>query len=130
MIEAVFGEWRAPQTIKIRGIDGIAGDPKGYKLVARARKTPEGIVASAAPEVPPPPASFLREARGAENRVEIELKKRRGDSLERSGSGKMAHGGVDDGGTCMRLRGLQSQMAYGRQSRTPIVQNAPNQSTE
>ena len=39
---------------------------------ARARRSKEGIAASVAPEVPPP-GSFLREAKGAENRVEIEL---------------------------------------------------------
>ena len=72
MIEAAFGEWLEPEEISTRGIDALAGDLKGYKLIARARRSKEGIAASVAPEVPPP-GSFLREAKGAENRIEIEL---------------------------------------------------------
>jgi homoserine dehydrogenase len=84
MIEAAFGEWLAPGCISTRGIDSIAGDGRGYKLIARARKTADGIVVSVAPEVPPP-ASFLREAKGAENRIEIELKS--GEVIRLSGQG-------------------------------------------
>jgi homoserine dehydrogenase len=84
MVEAAFGEWRAPETMEIRGVDTITGDAGGYKLVARARKTRNGVVATVAPEVPPP-ASFLREAKGAENRVEIELKS--GEVIRLSGQG-------------------------------------------
>jgi homoserine dehydrogenase len=72
MIESAFGEWIEPEKIVTRGIDTIAGDSKGYKLVVRARHAKEGITASVAPEAPPP-GSFLREAKGAENRIEIEL---------------------------------------------------------
>jgi homoserine dehydrogenase len=72
MIEAAFAEWLEPEKIFTRGIEAIAGDPKGYKLIARARRSKEGIIATVAPEVPPP-GSFLREAKGAENRIEIEL---------------------------------------------------------
>jgi homoserine dehydrogenase len=82
MIEAAFGEWLEPEAISTRGIDAISGDLKGYKLIARGRRTKEGIIASVAPEVPLP-GSFLREAKGAENRIEIEL----------------------DGGQVIRLRG-------------------------
>ena len=84
MIEAAFGEWLPPECITTRGIDSIASDAGGYKLVARARMTTEGIGASVAPEVPPP-ASFLREAKGAENRIEIELKS--GEVIRLSGQG-------------------------------------------
>jgi homoserine dehydrogenase len=84
MAEAAFGEWLSPESIAIQGIDSIAGDPKGYKLVARARKTSEGIVASVAPDVPPP-TSFFREAKGAENRIEIELKS--GEVIRLNGQG-------------------------------------------
>jgi homoserine dehydrogenase len=84
MIEAAFGEWLPPESIALRGIDSIVGDTKGYKLIARARKAADGIVASVAPEVPPP-NSFLREGKGAENRIEIELKS--GEVIRLSGQG-------------------------------------------
>jgi homoserine dehydrogenase len=84
MIEAAFGDWLPPESIATRGTDSIARDPSGYKLIARARKTADGIVASVAPEVPPP-ASFLRGAKGAENRIEIELKS--GEVIRLSGQG-------------------------------------------
>jgi homoserine dehydrogenase len=84
MVEAAFGQWLPPDRISVRGIDSIRGDCKGYKLVARARKTQDGIVASVAPEVPLS-SSFLREAKGAENRIEIELKC--GEVLTLSGQG-------------------------------------------
>jgi homoserine dehydrogenase len=72
MVKAAFGHWLPPSGIQTRGIGAITGKPKGYKLIARARRTEDGIVASVAPESPPPD-SFLGRARGAENRVEIEL---------------------------------------------------------
>jgi homoserine dehydrogenase len=84
MREVAFGEWRPLEKIAIRGIDSIKGDPRGYKLIARARKTASGIVARVAPEMPPP-LSFLREAKGAENRIEIELKG--GEVIRLSGQG-------------------------------------------
>jgi homoserine dehydrogenase len=87
LIEAAFGQWLPPESIPIQGIDSIAGDPQGYKLVARARKTPKGIVASVAPEVPPT-GSFLRESKGAENRIEIELRSGEVISLRGQGAGR------------------------------------------
>jgi homoserine dehydrogenase len=72
MMEAAFDRWLPPESIAIRGIDSIPDDGNSYKLIARAKKTSNGITASVAPEVPPP-ASFFCDARGAENRVEIEL---------------------------------------------------------
>jgi homoserine dehydrogenase len=87
MIEAAFGEWLPPACIATQGIDSLAGDVSGYKLVARARKTAEGIIASVAPEVPRP-ASILREAKGAENRIEIELKSGEVICLSGQGAGR------------------------------------------
>jgi homoserine dehydrogenase len=84
MIEVAFGVWLKPGSIAIQGIDSIAGDVKGYKLVARARMTPDGITASVAPEIPQP-ASFLRGTKGPENRIEIELKS--GEVIRLSGQG-------------------------------------------
>jgi homoserine dehydrogenase len=72
MIEKAFGRWIPPHQIATRGIDTILGNHRGYKLIARARQLNTGIFASVAPEVPPV-GSFLAEAKGAENRVEIEL---------------------------------------------------------
>jgi homoserine dehydrogenase len=72
MTEAAFGQWLAPEEIPTFGIDTITGDPQGYRLIARAKRTPDGITASVAPESPPPD-SFLGQARGPENRLEIEL---------------------------------------------------------
>ncbi len=61
-----------PSTIATRGIDAIAGNPHGIKLIARATRKAHGVTARVAPELPPP-GSFLGEARGPENRLEIEL---------------------------------------------------------
>jgi homoserine dehydrogenase len=72
MTEAAFGQWLAPEDIPTLGIDAITGDPRGYRLIARAKRTSNGIAASVAPESPPP-YSFLGQARGPENRLEIEL---------------------------------------------------------
>jgi homoserine dehydrogenase len=72
MIEAAFGDWIAPSDIPTRGIDTITGEPHGQKLIVRAKRTTAGISASVAPESPPP-GSFLGQARGPENRLEIEL---------------------------------------------------------
>ncbi len=84
MIEAAFGEWLDPARIHTRGIDGIAVPARGCKLIARARKTAQGILASVAPEAPPP-AGFLSQAHGAENRIEVELKS--GEVIRLSGQG-------------------------------------------
>ena len=72
MTEAAFGQWLAPEDIPTLGIDAITGDPQGYRLIARAKRTSNGIAASVAPESPPP-YSFLGQTRGPENRLEIEL---------------------------------------------------------
>jgi homoserine dehydrogenase len=72
LIEAAFQQCWEPEDIPTRGIDTIAGDPAGYKLMARARLTRTGIDASIKPEVLVRD-SFLGQARGAENRIEIEL---------------------------------------------------------
>jgi len=42
LIEAAFGERIDPDHIASDGIDGIAGDPKGVKLIARATRTSQG----------------------------------------------------------------------------------------
>ena len=71
LIEAAFQQCLEPEDIPTRGIDTI-DDPAGYKLMARARLTSTGIDASIKPEVLVRD-SFLGQARGAENRIEIEL---------------------------------------------------------
>lgn len=88
MIEAGFGQWVAPDDISTRGIDSIpSDDPTGYKLIARAKRTALGIVASVSPEEPPP-SSFLGQARGAENRLEIELEMGEIIRLRAQGAGR------------------------------------------
>ena len=72
MMETAFGKWLSPGEIPTRGIDTITGDPKGFKLIARAKRTAHGICASVGPESPPPDG-FLGQARGPANRLEIEL---------------------------------------------------------
>jgi homoserine dehydrogenase len=72
LMEVAFGERRHPREIPTQGIDAILGNPAGYKLIARARRTSEGVVASVSPELPATD-SFLARALGAENRLEIEL---------------------------------------------------------
>jgi len=84
MTEAAFGQWLAPEDIPTHGIDTIVGDPRGYKLIARVQRTPHGLSASVAPESPPP-HSFLGQARGPSNRLEIELES--GDLIRLQGQG-------------------------------------------
>lgn len=72
LIEGAFGEWIAPNNIPTRGIDTINERPTGHKLIASAKRTAAGISASVAPESPSP-SSFLGQAQGPENRLEIEL---------------------------------------------------------
>jgi homoserine dehydrogenase len=72
LIQAAFQEWIDPKRIATHGIDSITTDPTGYKLIAHARKVAQGVAASVAPEALPP-WSFLGQARGPENRLEIEL---------------------------------------------------------
>ena len=72
LIQKSFGVWIDPVQIPTLGIDTLQHDPAGYKLIARATRTVQGIIARVAPERPPP-QSFLGLARGPENRLEIEL---------------------------------------------------------
>ena len=85
--EAAFGRWLSANDIPMQGIDTISGDPRGYKLIARVKRTPHGISASVAPESPPP-HSFLGEARGPTNRLEIELENGELIRLEGQGAGR------------------------------------------
>lgn len=87
MTQAAFGQWLSPDDIPTRGIDSITGDPRGYKLIARVRRTPHGISASVAPESPPP-HSFLGQARGASNRLEIALENGELIRLQGQGAGR------------------------------------------
>jgi homoserine dehydrogenase len=87
MTEAAFGQWLSPDDIPTRGIDTITGDPNGYKLIARAKRTLHGISASVAPESPSP-RSFLGQARGPANRVEIELESGELIRLQGQGAGR------------------------------------------
>lgn len=87
LIEAAFGHWIDPEQIATQGIDTITGDPKGYKLIARATRTAHGVTARVAPESPPP-GSFLNQARGPENRLEIELKTGELIRLKGQGAGR------------------------------------------
>jgi homoserine dehydrogenase len=84
MTEAAFGQWLAPEGIPTCGIDTISGDPSAFKLIARAKRTPDGIIASVAPESPPV-NGFLGQARGPDNRLEIELET--GEVIELRGHG-------------------------------------------
>jgi homoserine dehydrogenase len=72
LIQKAFDVWIDPVQIPTLGIDTLQHDPTGYKLIARATRTVQGIIARVAPERPPP-ESFLGLARGPENRLEIEL---------------------------------------------------------
>ena len=87
MTQAAFGQWLAPDDIPTRGIDTIAGDPNGYKLIARAKRTARGISASVGPERPPPDG-FLGQARGPANRLEIELEGGELIRLQGQGAGR------------------------------------------
>jgi len=87
LIEAAFGERIDPDQIASDGIDGIAGDPKGVKLIARATRTSQGVKAYVAPESPQP-ESFLGQARGAENRLEFELETGEVIRLRAQGAGR------------------------------------------
>jgi homoserine dehydrogenase len=85
--EAAFGRWLVPEDIPTVGIDTIAGNPQGYKLIARARRSASGITASVAPELPPP-HSYLGQAQGPENRLEIELETGEVIRLRGQGAGR------------------------------------------
>jgi homoserine dehydrogenase len=87
MTAAAFGQWLAPEGIPTFGIDTITGDPQGCRLIARAKRTPHGIAASVAPESPSP-CSFLGQARGPENRLEIELETGEVIRLRGQGAGR------------------------------------------
>jgi homoserine dehydrogenase len=87
MAQAAFGQWLAPDDIPTRGIDAITGDPNGYKLIARAKSTRQGISASVGPECPPR-ESFLGQVRGAANCLEIELEGGELIRLQGQGAGR------------------------------------------
>ncbi len=93
LIEAGFHKWIRPEHICTRGIDAITDDPTGYKLIAcatRWRGTEHAkpyITASVRPERPPS-ESFLGEARGPENRLEIELESGEVIRLRAQGAGR------------------------------------------
>jgi homoserine dehydrogenase len=87
LIAAAFKKWVDPRHISIQGIDAITTDPKGYQLIARARNGAEGVAASVAPEASPP-WSFLGQARGPENRLEIELETGEVIRLRAQGAGR------------------------------------------
>jgi homoserine dehydrogenase len=87
MTEAAFGQWLRPGEIPTRGIDTITGDPKGFKLIARAKRIAHSISASVGPESPPPD-SFLGQARGPANRLEIELEGGEVIRLQGQGAGR------------------------------------------
>jgi homoserine dehydrogenase len=72
LVQGAFGEWIDPEKLPTQGIDTVMVDPTGCKLIARATRTAEGIVATVGPESPAP-GSFLGQAKGPENRLEIEL---------------------------------------------------------
>jgi homoserine dehydrogenase len=87
LIQAAFDESIDPENIPTRGIDSIEGDPNGYKVIARATRTRAGISATVAPEKPDP-GSFLAQARGPENRLEIELESGEVIRLRGQGAGR------------------------------------------
>jgi homoserine dehydrogenase len=72
LIEAAFGRWIEPKDIPTEGIDTLVDNPRGYKLIARATQTAQGVSARIAP-VRLSPESFLGASQGPENRLEIEL---------------------------------------------------------
>lgn len=72
LIHKAFRTWIDPDDIPTRGVDTLQNDPAGYKLIARAARAVQGITACVSPEFLPP-TSFLGQARGPENRLEIEL---------------------------------------------------------
>ena len=87
LIHKAFDVWIDPEQIPTVGIDGLHGDPAGYKLIARATRTAQGITARVSPELLPP-ASFLAQASGPENRLEIELATGTSLRLRAQGAGR------------------------------------------
>jgi homoserine dehydrogenase len=87
LVQAAFHEWPDPEAIATTGIEEITGEPSGYHLIARATRTAGRIDAQVHPEKPPP-SSFLGRARGAENRVEIELESGEIIRLRGQGAGR------------------------------------------
>ena len=88
MTKAAFGKWLTLDEIPTHGIDTISGDPKHYKLIARAKYTGHGISAIVRPEFLPPD-SFLGQTRGPENRLEIELESGKLIRLQGQGAGRL-----------------------------------------
>jgi homoserine dehydrogenase len=84
LIHAAFDHKIDPEHIPTRGIDTLGIHPKGVKLIARATRTPTGVTASVGPALLPN-ESFIGNARGPENRLEIELTS--GDLIRLRGQG-------------------------------------------
>jgi homoserine dehydrogenase len=72
LIQAAFDEFVSPESILTVGIDSIGDHSKKYRLIARARRTIDSVIASVKPELPEV-GSYLAESVGPENRLEIEL---------------------------------------------------------
>ncbi len=72
LIHAAFDEFVSPENIPTVGTDSIGEHSKKYRLIARARRTIGGVIASVIPELPEV-GSYLAESVGPENRLEIEL---------------------------------------------------------
>ena len=105
MIESSFGRWLAPHAIPTRGVDAIANFSEGRKLIARARQAQEGIAASVAPELLPE-SSFLGQAGGPENRIEIELEGGEVIQLRGQGAGRRPTAAYQSWAICFKWRRL------------------------
>lgn len=83
LVQVAFNTWIAPETIPTTGIGHVVGRRKTVRLVARATRTPEGVVASVRPA-----RVSLRNA--CDNRIEIELQDGRIVHLRGTGDGPRA----------------------------------------
>jgi len=87
IVGEAFGEWIDPEHIPIRGVETIPDGATGFKMIARAAWSTRGITASVGPELAAAD-SFLGQARGAENRIEIELANGEVVRLQGQGAGR------------------------------------------
>jgi homoserine dehydrogenase len=90
LIQSAFGVRMAPERIPTEGLGAAIESPAQRKLIARARRaasTPEAVEAGVRLESPPR-NGFLGQARGAENRIEIELAGGRVIQLRGQGAGR------------------------------------------
>jgi homoserine dehydrogenase len=91
LIESAFGVRVSPESIPTEGLDARIEAPAERKLIARARRAATAVADAIEAEVrleSPPHGSFLAQARGAENRVEIELAGGRVVQLRGQGAGR------------------------------------------